>query len=69
MGFDFYKLNNTKYAGQCTEISVPLINKWMGILRTEDLSWECSSTIPDGYGLIEEYCPREKKDGIHVVIT
>ena len=40
----------------------------MGLPRTEDLSWEFPSSIPDGHRLVETYLPRGKKYKIYVVI-
>ena len=65
----FYQFNNKQDAIQLTEISVPLITKWIWILRTKDTSWACQSAIPDGHGLVKEYLPRGKEDGSHVIIT
>ena len=68
MFLTFYQLNNKQDSGQCTASSVPLIPKWMGLPRTEDTSWACPSSIPDGHRLVETYLPRGKKYEINVVI-
>ena len=65
----FYQLNNEQDDGQCTESSVTLIPKYMGLTRTEYPSWAFPSDMTDGHGLVEEYLPRGKKDGIYVVIS
>ena len=68
MGLSFYQINNTQYDGQYKAISVALIPEFMGILRTEDTSWECPYAMSDGHGLVDAYLSGFKEDGIHVVI-
>ena len=68
MLLNFYQLNNRQDAGQFTASSVPLIPKFMGILRTEYPSWVCPYAMIDGHGIAEADFPRVKGDGSHVVI-
>ena len=63
-----YQLNNKQDSVKCTENSVPLIPKWMGLLRKEDPSCACPSDMLDGQGIVEADFPRGKEDGSHVVI-
>ena len=68
MFLTFYQLNNKRYAGQCTEISVPLTTKWMGISREEYPYWACQSAITYGNVLVKSYLPICRGYGRHVVI-
>ena len=40
----------------------------MVLPSTEDPSWACPSSMPDGYGLVEVDPPRVNEYGSHVVI-
>ena len=68
MGLTLYQLNKKQDAIQFTEISVPIITKWMGLPRIEDPSWVCTYAMPDVHGLVAADLPRSKEYKIHVVI-
>ena len=68
MFLTFYQLNNKQVSGKCIASSVPLIPKYMGLMRTEDPSRAYLSDITYGHGLVEADCPRGTEDGSHVVI-